>query len=77
MLEALDRHAPEGASWTRPFGGFFILMELAGSIDTAKALPVAIESGVAYVPGQPFFVDEGGQKHPETRLFERDPGENQ
>ena len=60
MLTALDKHAPEGARWTRPTGGFFILMELAGDIDTTAILPRMIERGVAYVPGQPFFVDDSG-----------------
>jgi len=60
MLDALDRFAPAGSRWTRPIGGFFILMELAAGVDSAAMLPDAIESGVAYVPGQPFFVDGSG-----------------
>jgi 2-aminoadipate transaminase len=60
MLDSLDRYAPAGSHWTRPIGGFFILMELAAGIDAAAMLPDAIESGVAYVPGQPFFVDGSG-----------------
>lgn len=59
MLDALTHHAPSEATWTRPLGGFFILMHVEG-IDTADALPRAIEEGVAYVPGQPFFVDGSG-----------------
>ncbi|HVG20732.1 MAG TPA: PLP-dependent aminotransferase family protein [Blastocatellia bacterium] len=61
MLDALDRFAPAGSRWTKPIGGFFILMELAKGIDAAKSLPDVIESGVAYVPGQPFFVDGSGE----------------
>lgn len=61
MLDALRAHAPEGAHWTEPIGGFFILMEFAGGIDATKLLPEAIENGVAYVPGQPFFVDGSGE----------------
>ena len=60
MLEALDRFAPAGSRWTKPLGGFFILMELAGEADATAMLPAAIEAGVAYVPGQPFFVDGSG-----------------
>jgi 2-aminoadipate transaminase len=60
MLAALEKHAPAGSSWTKPTGGFFILMEVANAIDTTKLLPEAIERGVAYVPGQPFFVDASG-----------------
>jgi 2-aminoadipate transaminase len=61
MLDALDRFAPAGSRWTKPIGGFFILMELAEGINATEALPRAIENGVAYVPGQPFFVDESGE----------------
>lgn len=60
MLDALDRFAPTGSRWTKPAGGFFILMELAVGADAAALLVDAIENGVAYVPGQPFFVDGSG-----------------
>jgi 2-aminoadipate transaminase len=60
MLAALSEHAPAGASWTRPTGGFFILLELAAAADASAGLTQAIDAGVAYVPGQPFFVDGSG-----------------
>ncbi|HSB09622.1 MAG TPA: PLP-dependent aminotransferase family protein [Blastocatellia bacterium] len=60
MLEALEQFAPAGSRWTKPTGGFFILMELAGEADASAMLPDAIDHGVAYVPGQPFFVDGSG-----------------
>lgn len=60
MLEALERFAPAGSRWTKPIGGFFILLELADRIDATEVLPRAIAGGVAYVPGQPFFVDGSG-----------------
>jgi 2-aminoadipate transaminase len=60
MLDALEKNAPKDASWTRPSGGFFILLELGGDVNTTELLPAAIENGVAYVPGQPFFVDDAG-----------------
>jgi 2-aminoadipate transaminase len=60
MLEALEHHAPAGSRWTKPIGGFFILLQLAGGVDASEVLPRAIAGGVAYVPGQPFFVDDSG-----------------
>jgi 2-aminoadipate transaminase len=60
MLEALERNAPAGARWTKPLGGFFIQMELDGGVDAAEILPDCIERGVAYVPGQSFYVDDSG-----------------
>ena len=59
MIDALRAHA-KGARWNEPVGGFFVLMQLAPEVDAAKLLPEAIENGVAYVPGQPFFVDGSG-----------------
>lgn len=60
MLDTLSRQAPAKAKWTEPTGGFFVLMEVDSRIDATAMLPEAIESGVAYVPGQPFFVDSSG-----------------
>lgn len=60
MLEALERFAPSDSHWTKPIGGFFILMQLAAGTDAAAVLPDAIDNGVAYVPGQSFFVDGSG-----------------
>jgi 2-aminoadipate transaminase len=59
-LDALEEHAPRGSKWTRPSGGFFILLEVAEGIDATELLPRAIDEGVAFVPGQPFFVDGRG-----------------
>jgi 2-aminoadipate transaminase len=55
MLEALDEHFPKSARWTRPEGGMFIWVTLAGEIDTTELLQRAIERLVAFVPGAPFF----------------------
>jgi len=60
MVAALSEHAPAGARWTQPAGGFFILLELAAGADAGSVLTRAIDAGVAYVPGQPFFVDGSG-----------------
>ena len=74
MLEALDQHAPAGARWTKPTGGFFILMELADDVNTTTLLPQMIDHGVAYVPGQPFFVDGSG-KNMMRLSFSKEPPE--
>ena len=60
MLEALNKFAPKGSRWPEPTGGFFILMELPEGKDATAILPSAIEAGVAFVPGQPFFVNNSG-----------------
>jgi 2-aminoadipate transaminase len=57
MQEALDRHFSElGATWTHPEGGFFLWLTLPEEIDTAKLFPVALEEGIAFIPGSAFSV---------------------
>ncbi|WP_088007698.1 PLP-dependent aminotransferase family protein [Indiicoccus explosivorum] len=56
MLAALAAHLPESASWYVPEGGYFVWVNIPG-IDAAKLLPEAMEAGVAFVPGQYFFLD--------------------
>ncbi len=57
MLEALERHFPEQASWTRPSGGLFVWATLPSYIDTSDLLAKALRENVAFVPGAAAFVD--------------------
>lgn len=57
MLEALQRHFPAAASWSRPEGGMFIWVRLPPSMDAEQLLQQAIANKVAFVPGAPFFCD--------------------
>jgi 2-aminoadipate transaminase len=59
-IQALERHFGGWATWTSALGGLFTMVTLNGAIDTASRIAVAIERGVAYVPGGPFFVDGSG-----------------
>jgi 2-aminoadipate transaminase len=58
MLEALDRHFPEQATWTRPGGGLFVWATLPAYIDTSDLLAKALRENVAFVPGAAAYVDE-------------------
>jgi 2-aminoadipate transaminase len=61
MLEALQEHFGEEASWTRPQGGLFIWATLPDYIDTTDLLARALESeGVAFVPGRAAYMDGRG-----------------
>ncbi|MBK6428253.1 MAG: PLP-dependent aminotransferase family protein [Blastocatellia bacterium] len=60
MLDALQREAMPGCSWTRPTGGLFVWVNLPDGIDARLMLDAAVDAGVAYVPGAPFFVDGTG-----------------
>lgn len=60
MQAALQAHMPPGCRWSAPAGGMFFWVELPAHLDATKLLPHAIEAGVAYVPGAPFFARGGG-----------------
>lgn len=55
MLDAMDKHFPTTATWTRPEGGMFIWVTLPTHIDGTQLLARAIQKNVAFVPGAPFF----------------------
>jgi 2-aminoadipate transaminase len=57
MLDALARHFPEQAEWTRPEGGLFLWATLPDYIDTTDLLAKALRDNVAFVPGRAAYVD--------------------
>jgi DNA-binding transcriptional MocR family regulator len=62
LLAALRRHMPADVTWTEPRGGFSLLLTLPPEQSATALLPRAIERGVAFTPGAPFFVDGGGDR---------------
>ena len=55
MDAALQKHLAGLAQWQRPVGGMFFWLELPAGLDAMALLPAAIEAGMAFVPGEPFF----------------------
>ncbi len=63
MLQALERHLPPGASWTRPEGGYFVWVDLPSGSDTTSLLARAENAGVTFVKGNDFFPGgRGGER---------------
>jgi 2-aminoadipate transaminase len=58
MAAALQRHMPPGAAWRAPKGGMFFWLRLPDGLDAMALLPRAVEAGVAYVPGAPFYAHD-------------------
>lgn len=61
MLQSLEKYFPEGTSWTKPHGGFFVFVTLPEYIDTDVMLSDAIKEKVAYVSGSSFYADGKGK----------------
>ncbi|MGE0314528.1 MAG: PLP-dependent aminotransferase family protein [Lautropia sp.] len=64
---ALDANFGGLATWAVPAGGLFYWLELARAVDTGALLSAAIERGVAFMPGEPFFADPA-ERRPSLRL---------
>ncbi len=60
MLDALERHFPKEAEWSRPEGGLFLWATLPDYIDTTDLLAKALRENVAFVPGRAAYVDGRG-----------------
>ena len=62
MLAALAQHFPNASThpdqsltWNTPVGGMFLWARLPVGMNAADLLPRAVEKGVAFVPGAPFY----------------------
>jgi 2-aminoadipate transaminase len=75
MQQALaDELGGLGASWTDPQGGFFLWLTLDERIDTDALFNVALQEGVAFIPGRTFSI--GGRFGNALRLaFSAEPPE--
>ncbi len=60
MLKQLAAHFPEQVQWNRPDGGFFIFVRLPQTLDASALLTEALAHKVAFVAGEPFFIDGSG-----------------
>jgi len=59
MLAALQKDMPADVTWNTPDGGMFLWARLPEGMDAQALLPVAVEKGVAFVPGAAFYNDHG------------------
>jgi 2-aminoadipate transaminase len=60
MARALSAHMPDGTTWTRPQGGFYVWLTAPDGVDTVALSAAARARKVAYVPGRPFYPAEAG-----------------
>ncbi len=60
MLDALEEHFVNQATWQRPDGGFFVGLYLNGSVRAEDLLRQASEVGIRLTDGRGFFANGGG-----------------
>ncbi len=63
MHEALQKHMPHGAKWTRPQGGYccWVTLPEGGAFDDLPR--AALQNGVAYTPGEVFLARPCNRTH--------------
>ena len=66
MLEALDEYMPEGVTWSKPDGGFFVWITLPASLDSNVLFDAAAVNGVIVFPGEWFYPNR--EAHHDVRL---------
>ena len=64
MLGALAREMPSGnpeetLTWNTPAGGMFLWARLPKGMNAVDLLPFAVAQNVAFVPGAPFYANQG------------------
>ncbi|WP_420452620.1 PLP-dependent aminotransferase family protein [Ilumatobacter sp.] len=63
LADALDAGLGERISFHRPNGGMFLWTEFAELDDTTRLLSLALDRGVAFVPGNAFTIDQEPDPH--------------
>ncbi|SEN86369.1 2-aminoadipate transaminase [Amphibacillus marinus] len=59
MKKIIDEADIAGLSYIEPRGGMFFWLNLPDHMNPTELLKVAVEHGVAFVPGAPFYVGDG------------------
>lgn len=57
MTDAMDRYFPKTVRYTRPHGGMFLWVTLPEGVSALSLFPRALERKVAFVPGDPFYIN--------------------
>ncbi len=58
MLDSMDKYFPSNVSYTRPDGGMFLWVTLPENVSALELFPKALEKKVAFVPGDPFYINK-------------------
>ncbi len=60
MIQSIKDFFPENVRYTVPDGGMFLWAELPDNLSAMKLFDIAVGKKVAFVPGDPFYVNKTG-----------------
>ncbi|BHH84616.1 aminotransferase-like domain-containing protein [Desulforhopalus sp. 52FAK] len=58
MMDSLEKYMPEGVEWSRPGGGFSLMLTLPKGYSSVALFLAAVERGVSFLPGPLFDIDQ-------------------
>lgn len=58
MCECMDKYFPSCVTHTKPEGGLFLFCEMPEKYDAKEIMAMAVERGVAFVPGSTTMIDD-------------------
>lgn len=63
MIESIRKYFSPDVMFTEPDGGMFLWVTLPAGMSSMKLFDIAIKKGVAFVPGNPFYTDDKGERN--------------
>ncbi len=60
MVTMIEKYFPKEVQYTKPEGGMFLWVTLPEGMSSMRLFEMAIKKKVAFVPGAPFYIKEGG-----------------
>jgi 2-aminoadipate transaminase len=60
MLSSIQKYFPPSIRYTKPEGGMFLWAELPQNVSSLDLFNLAIKDKVAFVPGDPFYINKTG-----------------
>jgi 2-aminoadipate transaminase len=73
MVERIKAEFPPEVTCTEPAGGMFLWVTLPEGCSAFDLFDLCIKEKVAFVPGEPFFVDGGGKQTMRLNFSNADP----
>jgi GntR family transcriptional regulator/MocR family aminotransferase len=61
MLQAMEKHFPDEATWNRPEGGMSVWVRLPDALNSKQLLIQAVENGVTFICGDHFYASSPQQ----------------
>ncbi len=63
MIDMMTEYFPEDVKFTKPEGGMFLWVTLPEMVSSLDLFELAVKENVAFVPGNPFYTDDGGRNN--------------